>query len=120
MNTLSITMKETKEGSVPRKPGRKKGSVTIETEEPIKINSHPVNREINERFFKALYHLIDQDKLTFYRFCANNRISKPQLYALKRAPEKAIVPALYLTYLVKDGNISAHWLLTGEGEMIRY
>lgn len=76
----------------------------------------PDSQEISKRFFKALEYL-KEEKLIRGRqtFTSKYGINRRNLYQLEENLEKDIFQSAWLTYLVRDYNISAHWLLTGEG-----
>lgn len=70
------------------------------------------------RFFAALYKLKGERKIRgIQTFCHAHDINRRNLYKLEHDIEGrdgSFNPA-WLTYLVRDHSISAHWLLTGEG-----
>lgn len=75
-----------------------------------------IGADIVRRFFIALRELIDIGELrgvqTFTRLY---QINRRNLYQLEKDPERGIFRVSWLTYLVEDFNISAQWLLTGQG-----
>lgn len=75
-----------------------------------------IGADIVRRFFIALRELIDIGELrgvqTFTRLY---QINRRNLYQLEKDPERGIFRVSWLTYLVADFNISAQWLLTGQG-----
>ena len=77
------------------------------------IESHAIVR----RFFEALYRLKEDRKIrgkqTFTREYGINRWN---LNTLEKEPERDIFQAAWLTYLVKDYDVSPMWLLTGFGD----
>lgn len=76
------------------------------------------NKAIVRRFFTALDCLIATKAIrgreTFTRLYG---INKRNMYTQMHQPEKAILKPVWLAYLVRDFNVSARWLLTGEGDM---
>ena len=73
-----------------------------------------------KRFFEALYALKERKiilgKQTFTNMYGINRWN---MNTLEKKPEKDIFQVAWLTYLVKDFNISPQWLLTGRGDMFQ-
>jgi hypothetical protein len=43
-------------------------------------------------------------------------INRWNLNTLQKEPQRDIFQAAWLAYLVRDYGVSAHWLLTGEGQ----
>lgn len=72
------------------------------------------------RFFEALDHLKEK-KIIRGRatFCNKCKINRRNLYQLEQDPSRDILKAAWLTYLVRDFGVSAQWLLTGEGPMMK-
>lgn len=81
----------------------------------------PDSQQIIKRFFEALYYLkaarVIRGKGTFTR---EHGIDRWNLYKLEKNPERDIFQPAWLAYLVNDYGISADWLLTGRGKMIRH
>ena len=79
---------------------------------------HTDNELIVQRFFTALDCLIAAKAIrgreTFTRLYG---INKRNMYTQMHQPEKDILKPVWLAYLVRDFNVSARWLLTGEGDM---
>jgi transcriptional regulator with XRE-family HTH domain len=77
-------------------------------------------QEIQDRFFEAMNELIAQEKISMRYFCRKydlNRIKYLRLKAGNRGYKVIDIDAL--TYLSKDYNVSAEWLLTGDGNMFK-
>lgn len=74
------------------------------------------------RFFAALYRLKGERKFRgIQTFCHAHDINRRNLYKLEHNIETndGIFNPAWLTYLVRDHDVSAHWLLTGEGSFYR-
>lgn len=78
------------------------------------------SQEVVNRFFEALQHLkkkkIIRGKQTFTNRYGINRWN---LNTLEKEPERNQFQVVWLSYLVLDYGVSAHWLLTGEGEIMQ-
>lgn len=78
------------------------------------------SQQVIKRFFEALQALkerkIIRGKQTFTNMYGINRWN---LNTLEKNPEKDIFQVAWLTYLVKDFDISSQWLLTGRGDMFK-
>ena len=71
------------------------------------------------RFFAALHRLKDEGKYRGVQtFCTRHNINRRNLYVLEHDIENrsGIFEVAWLTYLIRDHAVSAHWLLTGEGD----
>lgn len=76
--------------------------------------------EVTKRFFQAIDRLIELGEIKGKQtFCRDYDIDKRNFYLYKREPEKHLLNVAWLSYLVKDYPVSAHWLLTGRGAMIK-
>ncbi|MFK2681074.1 hypothetical protein ACIXT9_02120 [Bacteroides fragilis] len=74
------------------------------------------SQKITSRFFVALRQLIDDGKLKGKQtFCTMYGINRRNMYQFEKNLEKDIFQVAWLSYLVKDFNVSPEWLLTGEG-----
>ena len=77
----------------------------------------PESQAIVKRFFAALYRLIDDRKIRGKQtFTREYGINRRNLYTLEQEPERDIFQPAWLTYLVRDFNVSPMWLLTGAGD----
>lgn len=76
--------------------------------------------EVTGRFYLAIDFLISEKKLRGRQtFCKKYDIDKRTFYLIQREPEINTLRVLWLVYLTRDYAVSARWLLTGEGKMIR-
>lgn len=76
------------------------------------------SQAIVRRFFLALDTLKDMRVIHgVINFTDAHGINRRNFYQLRKSPERNIFQACWLAYLVKDYGISAHWLLTGSGNM---
>lgn len=79
------------------------------------------SQEIVKRFFQALQYLkglkIIRGKQTFTNKFGLNRWN---LNTLEKDPSRDIFQPAWLTYLVNEYGVSATWLLTGRGEIIKF
>ena len=83
------------------------------------MNSEKERILIIGRFFAALYRLKGERKFRgIQTFCHAHDINRRNLYKLEHDIEGKVGsfnPA-WLTFLVRDHDVSPRWLLTGEGE----
>lgn len=74
------------------------------------------SRIIIGRFFDALAQLKSDKRIGGKTpFAEKYNINRRNLYKLEKNYEKDIFQVAWLSYLVRDYNVSAVWLLTGEG-----
>lgn len=75
------------------------------------------SQAVVKRFFEALYRLKDDRKIrgkqTFTRLYGINRWN---LNTLEKEPERDIFQVSWLSFLVRDFDVSPLWLLTGFGD----
>ena len=80
------------------------------------------NEKITARFFEALYALkakgVIRGKKTFTDRYNINRWNLNALEAKNPNTTQNSAQLPWLVYLVRDYGVSAHWLLTGQGEML--
>ena len=80
--------------------------------------SAQISQSVVDRFFRALYYLIDAGQLKSRRaFCLKYEITHTYLYRVEKNHDSKMFDLSWLTYLVCDYRISANWLLTGEGSV---
>lgn len=74
------------------------------------------SQKIIGRFFDALAQLKSDKRIGGKTpFAEKYNINRRNLYKLEKSYEKDIFQVSWLSYLVRDYNVSAMWLLTGEG-----
>lgn len=86
------------------------------TQRQIDAEKIPEEYPVIRRFFFAVYQIIHEGLAPdFKNFCEENGIEPRNLERLIKEPHRQFNPK-YLTLLVQKYRLSAHWLLTGEGE----
>ena len=84
------------------------------------IKIAPEGVAITKRFFLALETLQMQKKIRGLRtFTEKYGLNYWNVSTLKAEPEKRLLKAEYLTYLVRDYGVSAEWLIMGTGPMMK-
>ncbi|MBW9276669.1 hypothetical protein [Bacteroides fragilis] len=74
------------------------------------------SQKVIGRFFDALAQLKSDKRIGGPTpFAEKYNINRRNLYKLEKNNEKDIFEVAWLSYLVRDYNVSAVWLLTGEG-----
>ena len=82
-------------------------------------NLSPDVLPINRRFFEALDVLKSRRELGgIHGFASKYGVATSNLYTIK-TKEQGAIKVEFLMYLVRDFNLSAQWLLTGEGNMFK-
>ena len=77
------------------------------------------NADIVWRMYHAIELLIERKAMRGLRtFTARYGINHWNFCELHKDMTRGIFKPSWLTYLVRDYNVSAHWLLTGEGEAL--
>lgn len=92
-----------------------------ETQTTNKYTAMPLTEgiEVTKRFYEAIDRLIELREIKGKQtFCRDYDIDKRNFYLYKRR-RKHLLNVAWLSYLVKDYPVSAHWLLTGRGTMIK-
>lgn len=75
------------------------------------------SQKIIGRFFEALHLLIERKEIRGKQtFTRKYDINRWNLLTLEKDRSRDIFQTAWLGYLVKDFNVSAHWLLTGKGD----
>lgn len=76
------------------------------------------NLAIKKRFFAALAQIVlkEKDWRGIRAFARVYEINPGNFYQLRVKDNFTVEPA-YLAWIVEDYNVSASWLLTGQGEM---
>ncbi len=73
---------------------------------------------ITKRFFEALAALKDEKRIHgLQTFTRKYGLNYWNMTTIKKEPDKRLLKAGCLTYLVRDFGVSADWLLTGNGTM---
>ena len=83
------------------------------------MNISPDGVTITKRFFLALDVLITQKRIRgLNTFTTKYDINYWNLCTLRKDPNVRVLKPECLTYLVRDFDVSAEWLLTGKGSML--
>lgn len=78
------------------------------------------SRLIVSRFFEAISFLIEHKHIRGVQtFTKKYGINRWNFYTVKEQPESGMFEVGWLENLVQDFGISAEWLLTGNGPMIK-
>ena len=90
----------------------------------------PAAVAIQQRFFEALNRCIKEGRISSLQsFCQDNDLNRPKYVKLRQLilnPEiertgkpYKVIDIDALSYIVKDGKVSASWLLTGKGDIFK-
>lgn len=72
---------------------------------------------IVKRFFEIVHELKSRKVIRgIQTFTTRYGINKRNFYTCEKEPERDIFQVAWLGYLVSDYNVSATWLLTGQGD----
>lgn len=78
------------------------------------------SQKVVSRFFEALYHLKNQRIIRGKKtFTEKYGINRWNMNTLEKDMSRDIFQPAWLTYLVNDFGVSAEWLLTGQGDIMR-
>jgi hypothetical protein len=78
---------------------------------------NPQSQQIHGRFFQAIDALVLRRQLRGKKsFATKYELNQGNFFKLRNNPQ-AEFPLHYLTLMVEDFNVSAHYLLTGKGEI---
>lgn len=76
------------------------------------------SQQIVNRFFEAIQALIDNDIIRGYSVFADRYgINRGNFTSLRTKGSRVAFQPCWLSFLVNDFHISAHWLVTGTGNM---
>ena len=80
----------------------------------------PEGVAITERFFKAIDLLIEANYFRgLQTFTAKYGLNRRNLQHTKASPQNTVLKSDVLALLVRDYNVSAEWLLTGDGSVFK-
>lgn len=79
----------------------------------------PQSQQIVERFFKALQYCIDIGRIKSRNwYCTEYGFIQTHMWRQEKDPGRKIFEISWMTPLITKYDISAYWLMTGEGEMV--
>lgn len=80
----------------------------------------PEGIAITERFFKAIDILIDAGHFRgLQTFTSDHHLNRRNLQHIKDSPTNTVLKPEVLYILIKYHNVSAMWLMTGEGSVFQ-
>ena len=75
---------------------------------------------VSTRFFYAIEQLTAAGRIDGVKeFAKRYGLNKRSMYFQRTEPDRRIITPAWLVYLVRDYGVSAEFLLTGEGPMLR-
>lgn len=79
----------------------------------------PQSQEVVARFYTALIYLINSGRIrSRNEYCKRYGIVQGHLSRVEKNNASKIFDIGWMTPLITDFEISAHWLMTGHGEMV--
>lgn len=79
-----------------------------------------VSAEVSTRFFDVMDYLKTHGRITnITAFCNRYQINRRNMMQQKANPMRQIFKPSWLVYLVRDYGVSAEYLLTGKGAVLR-
>lgn len=84
------------------------------------MNISPSGVEITNRFFKAIEILVENGYMRgLQTFTRRYNLNRRNIQHIKGSPSNTVLKPELLANLVTDFNISAYWLLTGNGPVFQ-
>ncbi len=73
---------------------------------------------VMERFFQAIEICRETKRIkSIADFCKQQKIDKAHFYTQRKEPNKGFFQVGWIVPLIEDCNISAHWIMTGRGDI---
>lgn len=80
--------------------------------------SKEYNIEISKRFFEAIDALVASNVIRGLKTFANEyNINRGSMNKTRNHPERYSIQLSWISYLIKDFDISPQWMMTGSGKM---